>query len=148
MTIMFVSIASNSSPFISSHTIHSLIHYWVCWYSQVECFEKHISWHYCCSESLCVLRYSMLSDWTTESWYWQASTSVLGLRTALYSMNTVALAVRFKELWCEADLLPPSSAEVKIAWSPTHIFPCSFIAWCLINHTYRIKAGAGIAQSV
>jgi len=35
---------------------------------------------------------------------------------------------------CEADNLPPSSAEVKNTWSDTSSLPHVFILWCVVKH--------------
>jgi hypothetical protein len=44
------------------------------------------------------------------------------------------LTPEVKQLWREADHLPPSSAEVKNAWSYTSTLPYSFMACCLVEH--------------
>jgi hypothetical protein len=49
-----------------------------------------------------------------------------------FKSGTVSLGV--KQLRYEADHLPPSSAEVKNAWSYTSTPPYVFMAWCLVKH--------------
>jgi len=50
-----------------------------------------------------------------------------------------------KQLWCESDHSPPSSTEVKNAWSYTSTSPNVFVAWCLIKHTDNFTFEAGIS---
>jgi hypothetical protein len=49
-------------------------------------------------------------------------------------MNTGILSLGVKRPRREADHSPPSSAEVKNAWSYTSTPPYVFIAWCLVKH--------------
>jgi hypothetical protein len=45
-----------------------------------------------------------------------------------------ALSLRVKQPGREADRSPPSSAEVKNAWSYTSTPQYTFMAWCLVKH--------------
>jgi hypothetical protein len=45
-----------------------------------------------------------------------------------------ALSLGVKRPWREAGHSPPSSAEVKNAWSYTSIPPYVFMAWCLVKY--------------
>jgi hypothetical protein len=45
-----------------------------------------------------------------------------------------ALSLRVKWPGCEANHSPPSSAEVKNAWSYTSTPQYVFMAWCLVKH--------------
>jgi hypothetical protein len=45
-----------------------------------------------------------------------------------------AISLRVKQLGHEADQSPPSSAEVKNAWSYTSIHQYVFMGWCLVKH--------------
>jgi hypothetical protein len=49
-------------------------------------------------------------------------------------MDTGALSPGVKLPGREADHSPPSSAEVKNAWSYTSTSPFVFIAWCLVKY--------------
>jgi hypothetical protein len=42
-----------------------------------------------------------------------------------------------KAAGCEADHLPPSSAEVKNAWNYASTPQYVFILWCLAKHKYN-----------
>jgi hypothetical protein len=53
---------------------------------------------------------------------------------ASYPMGTWALSLGVKRPGREADHSPPSSAEVKNAWSYTSIPQYVFMAWCLVKH--------------
>jgi hypothetical protein len=44
------------------------------------------------------------------------------------------IVLNFVGLTCEADHSPPSSVEVKNAWSCTATLPYIFIAWYLVKH--------------
>jgi hypothetical protein len=44
------------------------------------------------------------------------------------------LSLGVKQLGCEADHSPPSSARVKNAWSYTFIPQYVFMVWCLVKH--------------
>jgi hypothetical protein len=43
-----------------------------------------------------------------------------------------AISPKAKRPGCEVDHAPPSSAEVRFAWSCISTPPCVFMAWCLI----------------
>jgi hypothetical protein len=45
-----------------------------------------------------------------------------------------ALSLGAKRPWCEADHLPPSSAEVKNVWSYTSTPQYVFMVWCSVKH--------------
>jgi hypothetical protein len=45
-----------------------------------------------------------------------------------------ALFPRIKQLWCETDHSPPSSVEIKDAWSCTSTPPYTFMVWYLVKH--------------
>jgi hypothetical protein len=45
-----------------------------------------------------------------------------------------ALSLGVKRLGHEADYSPPSSAEVKNAWSYTSALQYVFMVWCLVKH--------------
>jgi hypothetical protein len=45
-----------------------------------------------------------------------------------------ALSLGIKRPGCEADHSPPSSAEIKNAWSYTSTPQYVFMAWCLVKH--------------
>jgi hypothetical protein len=49
------------------------------------------------------------------------------------------LSLGVKWLEHESDHSPPSSAEVKNAWSYTSTPPYVFMAWCLVKHGIYIK---------
>jgi hypothetical protein len=49
-------------------------------------------------------------------------------------MGTKGSSYGVKRSECEADNSPPSSAEVKKAWSYTSIPQHVFMAWCLVKH--------------
>jgi hypothetical protein len=51
-----------------------------------------------------------------------------------------ALAPRVKRPGHEADRSPPSSAEVKNAWSYTCTTTCAFMAWCLVKHRILVHS--------
>jgi hypothetical protein len=44
-----------------------------------------------------------------------------------------ALSLGVKQLGCEADHLPSSSAKVKNEWSYTSTPPYAFMAWCSVE---------------
>jgi hypothetical protein len=50
-----------------------------------------------------------------------------------------ALSLGVKRQEREADHSPPSSAEVKNAWSYTSTPPYVFMTWCLIKHTFTLS---------
>jgi hypothetical protein len=51
-----------------------------------------------------------------------------------YPMGTGALSLGMKRPGREADDSPPSSAEIKNAWSYTSTPPYVFMAWCVVKH--------------
>jgi hypothetical protein len=57
-----------------------------------------------------------------------------GAHPASYPMGTRGSFPGGKAAGCEGDHSPPSSAEVKNAWSYTSTSPYVFIAWCLVKH--------------
>jgi hypothetical protein len=60
-----------------------------------------------------------------------------GAHPASYPMGTSGSLPEegvLKQLGREADHSPPSSAEVKNAWSYTSAPPVPFMAWCLVKH--------------
>jgi hypothetical protein len=57
-----------------------------------------------------------------------------GGQLAPYPMGKWAVCSGIKRPKREADNSPPSSAEVKNAWSYTSIPPYVFMAWCLVIH--------------
>jgi hypothetical protein len=57
-----------------------------------------------------------------------------------------ALSPRIKRPRCKGDHSPPSSAEVKNAWSYTSITPYVFMAWCLVRHRTRLHAWLNNSQ--
>jgi hypothetical protein len=56
--------------------------------------------------------------------------TVSGIHSATY------LSLGVKRPGCEADYSPPSSAEVKNAWSYTFTHQYVFMAWCLVKHKH------------
>jgi hypothetical protein len=56
-----------------------------------------------------------------------------GAHPASYPMGTGALFTGIKRPGLGAEHLPPSSADVKNAWSCTSIAQYVFVAWCLIK---------------
>jgi hypothetical protein len=75
-----------------------------------------------------------------------------GAHPTSYPMGTGALSLGVKRLGREADHSPPSSAEVKNAWSYTSTPQYVFMAWCLVkqltvilcNTVYTILPSRGI----
>jgi hypothetical protein len=57
-----------------------------------------------------------------------------GAHPASYPMGTRGSSPRVKRPGCEADHSPPSSAEVKNAWSYTSTPQYTSMAWCLVKH--------------
>jgi hypothetical protein len=57
-----------------------------------------------------------------------------GAHPAFYPMGTRGSFPGGKRPWREADYSPPSSAEVKNAWSYTSTPQYVFMAWCLVKH--------------
>jgi hypothetical protein len=55
-----------------------------------------------------------------------------GAHPASYPMGTRGFFLGVKRSGREADHSPPSSAEVKNAWSYTSFPHCIFMAWCLV----------------
>jgi hypothetical protein len=58
-----------------------------------------------------------------------------GAQPASYPMTTGGLFLGIKVPGREADFSPPSSAEVKNAWSYTSTHQYVFMAWCLVKQT-------------
>jgi hypothetical protein len=63
-----------------------------------------------------------------------ASRTALGPTQPPIKWVSRALSLGVKRLEREADHSPPSSAEVKHAWSYTSIPPYVFMVWCLVKH--------------
>jgi hypothetical protein len=61
-----------------------------------------------------------------------------GAHPASYPMGTRALFLGVKQLGCEADHSPPSSAEVKNVWSCTSTPQYAFMAWCSVKKSTGI----------
>jgi hypothetical protein len=61
-------------------------------------------------------------------------------------MDPVALSPGVKRPRREADHSPPSSAEVKNAWSYTSTPPYVFMAWYLLKHRYNYIFFAFISE--
>jgi hypothetical protein len=57
-----------------------------------------------------------------------------GAQPASYPMGTGVSFSGVKRPGCEADHSPPSSAEVKNAWSYTSTPQYVFMEWCLVKH--------------
>jgi hypothetical protein len=57
-----------------------------------------------------------------------------GAHPSSYPMGTTDISLGIKRPEREADHSPPSSAEVKNAWSYTSIPQYVFMAWCLVKH--------------
>jgi hypothetical protein len=70
-----------------------------------------------------------------------ASRTALGSTQPPIQWVPGALSLGVKRPGREADRSPPSSAEVKIAWSYTSAPQYVFMAWCLVKHrdTSRVK---------
>jgi hypothetical protein len=57
-----------------------------------------------------------------------------GAHAAPYPMGTRVLFLKVKRPGREADHSPPSSGEIKNAWSYTSTPQYVFTAWCLVKH--------------
>jgi hypothetical protein len=58
-----------------------------------------------------------------------------GGQQASYSMGIGGCFPGLRRPECEADHLPPNSAEVKNTWSYASTTPIVFMAWCFIKHS-------------
>jgi len=61
-----------------------------------------------------------------------------GAHPPSYLIGTRGLSLGIKGLGHEADHSPPTSVEVKNAWSYTSIPQYTFMAWCLVKHRYNL----------
>jgi hypothetical protein len=66
--------------------------------------------------------------------FFTASRTALGPTQPPIQWVPGALSLGVKRPGREADHSPPSSAEVKNAWSYTSTPPYAFMAWCLVKH--------------
>jgi len=58
----------------------------------------------------------------------------VNILTRLWAGQLRALSLGVEQLGCEAECLPPSSAEIKNAWSYTSISLClNGMLWCSIK---------------
>jgi hypothetical protein len=62
------------------------------------------------------------------------SRTALGLTQPPIQWVSGALSLGVKRPWREADHSPPSSAEVKNAWSYTSTPQYAFMAWCFVKY--------------
>jgi hypothetical protein len=60
-----------------------------------------------------------------------------GAHSASYTKGSRGLSLGVKRLELEADHSPPSSAEIKNAWSYTSTPQHAFIAWCSVTKKHR-----------
>jgi hypothetical protein len=67
--------------------------------------------------------------------FWFSTMSILALQLTQPPICWVvgALSLGIKQLWGEADLSSPSSAEVELAWSYTSSPSYIIMLWCLIK---------------
>jgi hypothetical protein len=67
------------------------------------------------------------------------SRTALGPTQSPIQWVTGALSLGVKRPGREADHSPPSSAEVKNAWSYTFTPPYVFMKWCLVKHRDKLE---------
>jgi len=72
-------------------------------------------------------------EYSSPGRFWDRVQIGSGAHPASYPKGTSALSLAVERPGREADL-PPSSAEVKNAWSYTFAPQHVFMAWCLVKH--------------